>query len=260
MMKMNTGAWIGIIGGILGGAIGIACVIAFAGSIGLYIAAGMILLFVGMGYLFYKLLFQQMILAARLQKVGIPAKALIKDIQDTNVTINNNPQIKLVLELKNSFGQTYAAAVRTVISRFQPLMYQIGMTVPVLVDPADENKMVLDTTARATNTATTSFAAKNVSALGQDMMKEQQEGDSIRLMGRAAKAIIKKYTWLGIYVNGNNPYSEMVLEVLPADAPAFEATVKAAIAEQSVSKYQPGQEIFVKYDTMDNKKVAIEHS
>lgn len=73
-------------------------------------------------------------------------------------------------------------------------------------------------------------------------------------------AIIKKYTWLGIYVNGNNPYAEIEVEVLPSDGPAFEAKVKGTTSEQSVPKYQPEQEIFVKYDASDKSKVAIDHS
>ena len=65
---------------------------------------------------------------------------------------------------------------------------------------------------------------------------------------------------MGVYINGNNPYTEIEVEVLPGDGPAFEAKVKGAISEQSVPKYQPGQEIFVKYDASDKSKVAIDHS
>jgi hypothetical protein len=82
----------------------------------------------------------------------------------------------------------------------------------------------------------------------------------LRITGRSARAIIKKYTWLGVYVNGNNPYAEMELEVLPDDGPSFQCKAKGAISEQSISKYQPGQEIYVKYDPMDKTKVALDHS
>ena len=92
------------------------------------------------------------------------------------------------------------------------------------------------------------------------MLKDQQRDDALRLTGKAARAIVKKYTWLGININGNNPYAEIEVEVMPADAPAFSAKVKGAISEQSVSKYQPGEEIFVKYEAYDLTKVAIDHS
>jgi len=88
----------------------------------------------------------------------------------------------------------------------------------------------------------------------------EQEDDAIRLTGKEAKAIIKKYTWLGIYINGNNPYAEIEMEVLPEDEPAFEAKVKNLISEQSVAKYQPGQTVYVKYDPADQSRVAMFHS
>lgn len=44
------------------------------------------------------------------------------------------------------------------------------------------------------------------------------------------------------------------------NAPAFEGKVKGAISEQSVEKYQPGKEIFVKYDPNDHGKLTIDHS
>ena len=74
-MKMNVGAWIGIAGGILGLTVGIIAVLTTAGSVGVYIAAGMLAVFGGIGFLFYKLFFQQMIMANRLaKKTGTPGQ------------------------------------------------------------------------------------------------------------------------------------------------------------------------------------------
>ena len=97
-------------------------------------------------------------------------------------------------------------------------------------------------------------------SLKAELTKLQQETDAVRLIGTSARAIVKKYTWLGVYVNGNNPYAELEVEVLPDNAPAFEGKVKGAIIEQSVEKFQPGKEIFVKYDPQDRSKLTIDHS
>src|SRR5690348_6198230 len=104
MMKMNAGMWIGIIGGILGLAVGIAAVVATGGPSGIYMGLGMFVLFGGMFYLFYRIFFKPMINTARLQKTGIPGKAKILEVKDTGVTINNNPQVKLIVEVKSSLG------------------------------------------------------------------------------------------------------------------------------------------------------------
>ena len=260
---MTAGVWIGIIGAIVGIVVAISSVVSVGGSSGIYIAIGIACIGGGMFFLFYKLLFAPMILAARLKKTGIPGKALIKDVQDTGVTVNNSPQVKLTLEVKNTYGQVYTVTVRTLISRLQPQLFQPGMTVPVLIDPNDEKKLIIDYSSgtEATKTRTSpSFSTPNVEAMKEEMMKGQVEGDSIRLTGTPARAIVKKYTWLGIYVNGNNPWTELEIEVLPTDGPSFEVKVKGAISEQSVPKYQPGEEIYVKYDSSDHSRVALDHS
>lgn len=143
-MKMNAGVWIAIAAGLGALVFGVSSALVNAGSLGIYITAGIVLMFGGMFYLFYRLFFAPMILANRLRKTGIAGKAVIREVHDTGVTINNNPQIKLVLDVKNSFGQVYTATIRTLISRLQPQMYQVGMTIAVLIDPKDENKIVVD--------------------------------------------------------------------------------------------------------------------
>lgn len=53
---------------------------------------------------------------------------------------------------------------------------------------------------------------------------------------------------------------ELELEVLPANSFSFGGKARGVIAQSSVHKYQPGNEIQVKYDIYDNSKVAIDHS
>ena len=246
-------------------ATGIAAVLSTAGQEGIYIAGGMLILFGGMFFLFYKLFFAQMILARRLKKTGIPGKALIKEVRDTGITINNNPQVKLVVEVKNYLGQTYTANIRALVSRINPFVYHPGMTIPVLTDPKNEKNIVIDFSdnkpvSPVKNNPSELNTAVDAEALKQEMMQEQHAGEMTRLTGKPARAIIKKYTWLGIYVNGDNPYVELQVEVLPESEPSFPAKVKGVIKEESVPKYQPGEEIFVKYNPADNKEVVMDHS
>jgi hypothetical protein len=133
------------------------------------------------------------------------------------------------------------------------------MEVPVRIDPKNELIVALDFTQQAAG-APSQFPSSDTGFLKADLEKMQEENKAIALSGRPARAIIKKYTWLGAYVNGNNPYSELELEVLPDNAPSFSSKAKGVIAEASVHKYQPGQEIFVKYDLYDNNRAVIDHS
>lgn len=261
-MKMNTGAWIGIVGGITGLLVAVGVTVMTGGSSGIYISLGMLALFGGIFYLLYRLIFKPMINASRLQKIGLPGKARILEVRDTGVTINNNPQVKLILEVRNNLGQVYNAECRVLVSRINPWAYQPGMEVPVKIDPRNEKNVVLDFTNSSGSTARPQpqNTEVNTGILTAELEKMQADNTAILASGKPARAIIKKYTWLGAYVNGNNPYAEMELEVLPENAPSFSGTVRGVIAEASVPKYQPGQVIHVKYDYYDNSKVAIDHS
>ena len=262
MMKMNTWAWVGIGGGIAGFLIGLISVITTTGQEGIYIAGGMILIFGGVFFLIYKLLIGPMMNVSRLQKTGIAGKALITDVRDTNVTINNNPQVKLTLELKNNFGQKYTTTCRVLVSRLNPFAFHPGMEVPVKIDPRNEKNVVIDYSGDSSSRTSSGFSKPgvDVNALKVELEQLQQSNDTITSTGKSARAIIKTYTWLGAYVNGNNPYVELELEVLPENSTSFSGKAKGVVAEASVPKYQPGKEVFVKYDIYDNSKIVIDHS
>ena len=257
-MKMNAGAWIGIIGGLIGLIVGVGAVVATGGSSGIYTGLGMLALFGGMFYLFYRLIFKGMMNTSRLQKIGIPGKARILEVRDTGVTINNSPQVKLILEVKNDLGQKYTTECRVLVSRINPGAYVPGMEVPVKIDPKNEKNVVIDFTGRSAAAGIT--ALPNQEAMKAELEQMQKDNEAILVSGRPAKAIITKNTFLGVNVNGNNPYVELELQVLPDNLPAFAGKAKGVISEASLPKYQPGCTVFVKYDLYDNSKVVIDHS
>ena len=266
---MNAGIWIGIICGLFGLVVGVGAVVANGGPSGKYIGIGMVLLFGAIFLLIYKLLIAPSIMNSKLQKIGLDGKALIKEVRDTGVTINNSPQVKLILEIKNYLGQTYTTTIRTLVSRINPFVYQPGMIIPVKIDPNNEKNVAIDVSGGESQSGktgnrpipvATTYDIAAVTALQKELEATQRSNDAIMLTGISARAIIKKYTWLGVNVNGNNPYAELVMEVLPTTIPSFEATIKGVIGEQAVHKYQPGQEVFVKYDPLDLTRVTVDHS
>lgn len=260
-MKMNAGTWIGIIGGIIGLVFGIIAVLTTAGQSGIYIALAMIAIFGGVFFMIYKLVFGPMINASRLMKTGLPGKATITSVSDTGVTINNNPQVKLTLDIRNSLGQRYTTTVRTLVSRINPFVFQPGMEVPVKIDPKNEmNVIIVTSSGQGAYSLGASPSQPNETAIKAELEQMQKDHEAISLSGRPARAIIKKYSWLGVNVNGNNPYVELEMEVLPEHSTSFSGKTRGVIAEVSVPKYQPGCEIFVKYDFYDNSKIVIEHS
>ena len=228
---------------------------------GIYMGVGILVLFGGMFYFFYRLFFKPLINANRLQKTGLPGTARILEVKDTGMTINNNPMVKLIVEVKTSFGQKYTTECRVLVSRINPNAYSPGMELPVKIDPKNEMNVVIDFNgSQAPTTEGIPPAGVDMLLLKADLEQMQKENETILVSGKPARAIIKKITLLGVNVNGNNPYVELELEVLPDNYPSFPGKAKGVIAEASLPKYQPGCTIFVKYDLYDNGKVVVVHS
>jgi hypothetical protein len=267
-MKMNWGMWIGLGGAAIGIIVALGAVIATKSLFGII----MIIVVVGiMSTVFWKVLFGPMVLRNRLDKSGFATNARVVEVSDTGVTVNNAPQVKLLLEITPPNGTTYLVETKQLISRLQTSIYQPGSMIPVLIDLNDKNSVVINYEGSGGSTGAGSTYSSNVvptgpwAGMGQvdaerKLVDIDAKNKEIFAYGTSSKAIVTKYTWLGIYVNGNNPAAEIEVQVLPADRPAFGAKTIGVLMESSVPKFQVGEEIFVKYDPNNTSKVTIEHS
>jgi hypothetical protein len=143
-MKKIRWDLIGILGGAAGVIIAVIAVLKAGGPNSIYIAVAMVLVFGGMGYFSYKFLWQPKNNTRRLLNEGIPGRAKILEVHETNITVNQNPQYRLVMELKNSLGQVYITGCKTVISRRSTVSFQPGKEVNVKIDPKNEKNVIID--------------------------------------------------------------------------------------------------------------------
>jgi hypothetical protein len=74
-------------------------------------------------------------------KNGEKAKATIIKVWDTGTTINDDPQIGLLLEAITKEGQKFHAETKTIVSRLNVAMVQPGVTAEVIYDPANTKRV-----------------------------------------------------------------------------------------------------------------------
>jgi hypothetical protein len=74
---------------------------------------------------------------------AVLAQATILNMWDTGVTMNDNPQVGLLLEVHPAGAQPYQVQTKSLVSRLKIPMIQIGSVVPVKYDPRDPSKVVL---------------------------------------------------------------------------------------------------------------------
>jgi hypothetical protein len=79
----------------------------------------------------------------RLLRTGAPAQAKILKIWDTGVSVNDNPQVGMLLAVYPEDGMPYQAETRSIVSRLHIPLVQVGLSVEVRFDPLDPSKVAL---------------------------------------------------------------------------------------------------------------------
>lgn len=256
---MNAGAWIGLIGGALGLIVGVtAAVIASPVSGSLFAAV-----FIGIFFAVYWFFFRPIIVSGKLMKTGVQRNGKILEMWDTGVTINNDPQVGLKVEVEDGQGKTYTVKTKSVISRLEAANIHPGLPVTVRVDPRDPQKIAIEKIgAYAGGSAQVAPEAMEDYKAAMEKILTQIDATNrdIMLTGIPAQAKVIAYYDLNVKVNGDNPFVLLFLQVIPGLKDPFYAEAKGVVKDTSVPKFQPGSMISIKYDPNNPERVVVDHS
>jgi hypothetical protein len=271
---MYIGTSIGVLGGLLGMVVAIAAAPLFGSLFSLFFIVVFGLAF-GLPYLRGRKRKQLLI-------TGRQADGKIIEMWDTGVTMNNQPQIGMKIQVTPQTGPPFVSEVIMIISRLQTAYYQVGVNCIVRYDPSNTKTVAIESlgdslgsqSGLSQNNSQTNygtevpssansspfFPGKTPAQIDVILADISAESNKILATGIECKAIIKSSTWTNIYVNGENPFNYFEVEVIPDNRPAYEAKCYALISAASQQKYQPGKQIWVKYDQNDMSKISLSHS
>lgn len=272
-----AGTIIGALGGLLGMAVSIAADPLYGSLLSLFFIVVFGLAF-GIPYLRSRK-------RNKLLATGRRADGKIIEMWDTGVTINNQPQIGMNIQVTPQTGAPFTSEVIMVVSRLQTAYYQVGVQCIVKYDPMDTKTVAIESLGETLSSGSQSsnmgytnytdqfasdlpsstnsspyFPGKTPEQINEILEDIDAESNKIRATGIECKGIIKSCNWTNIYVNGENPLNFFEIVVMPDNLPAFEATCYALISSASTGKYQPGKQIYVKYDQNDKSKISLSHS
>jgi uncharacterized membrane protein len=80
------------------------------------------------------------ILPARIRN-GVTAPAKVLSVSDTGVSVNDNPQVKLLLEVKPRDRAAFQAETRMLVSRLNVSLVQPGVSAEVVYDPVNPTRI-----------------------------------------------------------------------------------------------------------------------
>jgi len=77
-------------------------------------------------------------------ETGIQANGKIIEMWDTGVTVNNQPQIGMLIEVTPQIGTPFKSEIKLVISRLSTSYYQVGVNCIVRYDPKDTKTVAIE--------------------------------------------------------------------------------------------------------------------
>jgi hypothetical protein len=140
-----------------------------------------ILIIVGLSLLpFLRTLFPGII------KNGVTAEATVLKVWDTGVSINDNPQVGMLLDVHPSMAPAFQIEAKKLVSRINTGAIQPGMKVQVLYDPANPKRIEVqsiqgfDETQASPAVSTTEMRLKELNNLREKDLISRGEYDKKR--------------------------------------------------------------------------------
>ena len=94
-------------------------------------------------FLGYRFFFRPAFVAMDIMRSGEPAMAVILKVWETGRTVDHNPRIGLLLEIRHSTMVPYEVEVKQNIRREELANYRPGRTLQVKVDPRDPKRVAI---------------------------------------------------------------------------------------------------------------------
>ena len=205
------------------------------------------------GFFLYRL-FKGMSQNTALVKSGVSAPAVILDVQDTGVEMNNSLQARLTVQVTPPNRPPFQAVTTMFVNRFQVGMLVPGASLNVKYDPNDITKVAVESLGGGMNAA-------NMQSIQAAVLAQDQYYEQLRRTGEEALATILTADETNIRAAEGGSVFRFTLDVKPRMGESFRAETQAAIADQSRAKYSVGKQVYVRYDPYgDKKQVALDRA
>ena len=206
------------------------------------------------GFFLYRL-FKGMSQNSGLVKAGVAAPAVILDVQDTGVSMNNSLQARLTLQVTPADRPPFQAVTTTFVNRFQVGLLVPGASVQVKYDPNDITKVAVESLSAG------GMNASNLQSVQAAVLAQDQYYEQLRRTGEEAIATILTAEETNIRAAEGGSVFRFTFEVKPRIGDPFRAETQAAIADASRYKYAVGKQVYVRYDPYgDKKQVALDRA
>jgi hypothetical protein len=177
---------------------------------------------------------------------GIQARAVVINVQDTGMTVNDNPRVKLTLQVQPEGDMPFEATKKVTVSRVA--IPRVGDEYVVRFDPADPTTVEFDTD-----------AAKQANAAAQAQVAEAAASQVPSDL--AANGILGRGACVDVQTTPIGQLVDCALTVgvrLVDGTPAYKATCRVSLSPDNAANLIPSQTLFtVRADPQNHSRVAL---
>jgi hypothetical protein len=206
----------------------------------------------------------------RLQEAGEDAPAQILAVQDTGVTVNNNPRVKLTMSVTPADGSApFQVSTKHLVSRVA--VPRAGDGFMVRYDPEDHDNFAIVGAAQAAGAPAdiNEVSAGDIAAAASSNMGQVQRGSAAELLasGQRMTAVLREFSPTGKTVGESNPAAEnpsdpvyvFKMELPIAGGTPLEAVCLNRVPTDKVSQLGLGQQLNVAVNPANpTREVAID--
>jgi len=188
----------------------------------------------------------------RKAKNGILASATIISTRRTGLTINDQPQLEIVVKFITERNEEITAMAKAIIDLTDLALIQAGAMLPIRYDKDNPQNIVIEGKVDP---------AEHQAAFEKQMIAQgllSQESLDIARNGTKTQGVVLSSSPTGNIVNG---WGEMSLDVRvtrPNNSGTFDTTVIKAIPPAMLAKVLPGAVLNVYYMSYNEQKIVIE--
>ena len=177
---------------------------------------------------------------------GIQARAIVLNVQDTGMTVNDNPRVKLTLQVQPEGQIPFEVTKKQTVSRVA--IPRIGDEFLVRYDPSDQSNVEFDTAAvqQVNQAAETKLAEAAASQVPADLAANG-------ILGRGACVDVQK-TPVGQLID-----CALTVGVRLVDgSPSYKTTCHISLAAENAARLIPHQTLFtVRADPQNHSRIAV---
>lgn len=195
----------------------------------------------------------------RLRVHGVPGQAQIVGMRQTGVSMNQQPQIELNLSVETEMHGAYPVTVKEYVPMMLLGTLSSGRPLPVKVDPADPQRLVIEwESAMSGPMGGTQMGQMPQPPAPMSNAEADAEKQRILATGVAGTARIVSTMPTGSFDDQGRPIHTMMLMIEIPGRDPIQGSAMAGIPPERANRLEGGDEVPVKADPNDPRKVAID--